>query len=55
MAIALDGFEDVNRQVRQPGGFRIRQPARERVFLTGSGRAEFSTVDLHDALPPTAA
>jgi anaerobic selenocysteine-containing dehydrogenase len=51
MALALDGFEDVNRQVREPDGFRIQQPARERVFLTGSGGAEFSSVDLHDALP----
>ncbi|HYI24151.1 MAG TPA: FdhF/YdeP family oxidoreductase [Thermomicrobiales bacterium] len=51
MAIALDGFEDMNRKVRQPGGFRIRQPARERVFVTGSGRAEFSHGTLHDAIP----
>ena len=42
MAQVLDGFEDFNRRVRQPLGFRIRQPARERVFLTPSGRAEFS-------------
>ena len=34
---ALDGFEDFNRRVRQPLGFRIRQPARERVFLTAIG------------------
>jgi molybdopterin-dependent oxidoreductase alpha subunit len=51
MALALDGFEDVNRRVREPEGFRIRQPARERVFQTESGLAEFSTVELHDALP----
>ena len=43
MAKVLDGFEDFNRRVRRPLGFRIRQPARERVFLTASGRAEFST------------
>ena len=43
MAKVLDGFEDFNRRVRQPLGFRIRQPARELVFLTDSGRAEFST------------
>ncbi|MER6172752.1 hypothetical protein [Streptosporangium sp. NPDC001681] len=42
MAQVLDGFEDFNRRVRMPLGFRIRQPARERVFLTESGRAEFS-------------
>ncbi|RDH74695.1 formate dehydrogenase [Mycolicibacterium moriokaense] len=48
MAKVLDGFEDFNRRVRLPLGFRIRQPARELVFLTPSGRAEFSTA----ALPP---
>ncbi|MCU1495856.1 MAG: molybdopterin-dependent oxidoreductase alpha subunit [Acidimicrobiaceae bacterium] len=52
MAKVLDGFEDYNRRARQPHGFRIRQPARERVFLTGSGRAEFSSAPLPDAVPP---
>ncbi|MHB8960290.1 MAG: FdhF/YdeP family oxidoreductase [Candidatus Limnocylindrales bacterium] len=47
----VDGFEDYNRRVRRPLGFRIRQPARERVFLTGSGRAEFSTAPLPDVIP----
>jgi molybdopterin-dependent oxidoreductase alpha subunit len=47
MAQALEGFEDFNRRVRHPLGFRIHQPARERIFVTGSGRAEFS----HAALP----
>jgi anaerobic selenocysteine-containing dehydrogenase len=51
MAEVLDGFEDFNRQVRQPMGFRIRQPARELVFLTDSGRAEFSSAPLHDVVP----
>jgi molybdopterin-dependent oxidoreductase alpha subunit len=51
MALALEGFEDFNRQVRQPLGFRIRQPARERVFRTGSGRAEFGTAPLTDVVP----
>lgn len=51
MAQALDGFEDFNRQVRQPFGFRIRQPARERIFLTESGRAEFSAAPLVDVIP----
>jgi molybdopterin-dependent oxidoreductase alpha subunit len=46
MAKVLDGFEDFNRRVRLPLGFRIRQPARELVFLTPSGRAEFSAADL---------
>ncbi|GAA3104089.1 molybdopterin-dependent oxidoreductase alpha subunit [Kribbella aluminosa] len=51
MARALDGFEDFNRRVRHPLGFRLRQPARELVFLTESGRAEFSTADLPDIRP----
>ncbi|GAA2016982.1 FdhF/YdeP family oxidoreductase [Catenulispora yoronensis] len=51
MAKVLDGFEDFNRRVRLPLGFRIRQPARELVFLTPSGKAEFSAVPLPDAVP----
>ncbi|MEU9702447.1 FdhF/YdeP family oxidoreductase [Streptomyces sp. NPDC047981] len=51
MARALDGFEDFNRRVRLPLGFRIKQPARELVFLTPSGRAEFSTAELPDVVP----
>ncbi len=51
IAKALDGFEDFNRRARKPGGFRIRQLARERVFTTESGRAEFSTAPLVDVVP----
>ncbi|MEA2202051.1 MAG: hypothetical protein QOI89_2647 [Solirubrobacteraceae bacterium] len=50
MAQALVGFEDFNRRVRLPLGFRIRQPARERVFLTASGRAEFHPAPVPDVL-----
>ena len=52
MAKVLDGFEDFNRRARLPLGFRIRQPARERVFLTASGHAEFSTPPIPDVVPP---
>ncbi|KQY09256.1 formate dehydrogenase [Mycobacterium sp. Root135] len=52
MAAVLDGFEDFNRRVRMPLGFRIRQPARERVFLTDTGRAEFWPSPLPDVVPP---
>ncbi|MDT5139433.1 MAG: hypothetical protein QOD58_3695 [Mycobacterium sp.] len=52
MAEVLDGFEDFNRRVRLPLGFRIRQPARELVFLTPSGKAEFSSAPLPDETPP---
>lgn len=51
MARVLDGFEDFNRRVRMPMGFRIKQPARELVFLTPSGRAEFSSAALPDVVP----
>jgi anaerobic selenocysteine-containing dehydrogenase len=51
MAEVLDGFEDFNRRVRTKFGFRIRQPARELVFLTPSGRAEFSVAALNDDQP----
>jgi molybdopterin-dependent oxidoreductase alpha subunit len=51
MAAVLDGFEDFNRRVRLPLGFRIRQPARELVFDTPTGRAEFSTAPLPDVVP----
>jgi molybdopterin-dependent oxidoreductase alpha subunit len=46
MAQVFDGFEDFNARVRRPHGFRIRQPARERIFLTPSGRAELSVAEL---------
>ena len=42
MADALEGFECFNRRVRQPLGFRLKQPARELIFLTDSRRANFS-------------
>jgi anaerobic selenocysteine-containing dehydrogenase len=37
--------------VRLPLGFRIRQPARELIFLTPSGHAEFSAAALPEAPP----
>jgi anaerobic selenocysteine-containing dehydrogenase len=48
MARVIDGFEDMNRRARFPHGFRIAQSARQRIFQTASGRAEFS-----DALLPS--
>ena len=51
MSEALDGFEEFNRRVRQPLGFRLRQPARELVFNTPSGKAEFSLARLPDVVP----
>jgi molybdopterin-dependent oxidoreductase alpha subunit len=52
MANALRGFGDFNRRARLPHGFRIGQPARERVFETPSGRAEFAAVPLPDDVDP---
>jgi molybdopterin-dependent oxidoreductase alpha subunit len=52
IAATIDGFEDFNTRVRQPQGFRIGQPARERIFLTPSGRAGFSIEPLVDVVPP---
>jgi molybdopterin-dependent oxidoreductase alpha subunit len=52
MAEVLDGFEDFNARARYPHGFRVRQPARERVFLTPSGHAEFSLAPLPDDVDP---
>ena len=51
MAHAIDGFEDFNRRVRQPLGFRLKQPARELVFLTDTGKANFSTAPLAEVAP----
>ena len=51
MAEAIEGFECFNRRVRQPLGFRLKQPARELIFLTNTGRANFSVPPLADAAP----
>ena len=53
MAESIAGFEAFNRRVRQPLGFRLCQPARELVFHTDTGRANFSAAALPDVcLPP---
>ena len=52
MAQVLPGFEDFNSRARHPHGFRIAQPARERVFETASGKAEFSAAPLPDDVDP---
>jgi len=51
LAEAIEGFEDFNRRVRQPLGFRLKQPARELVFLTDTGRANFSAAPLAEVAP----
>jgi anaerobic selenocysteine-containing dehydrogenase len=52
MERALAGFEDFNARARHPHGFRVAQPARERVFHTPSARAEFSLAPLPDDVDP---
>ncbi|MEA2230629.1 MAG: hypothetical protein QOD83_445 [Solirubrobacteraceae bacterium] len=52
MEQVLDGFWDFNTRARHPHGFRVHQPARERVFQTPSGRAEFSLAPLPDDVDP---
>ncbi len=52
MGEAIAGFENFNERVRKPLGFRLQQNARELVFTTSSGRANFSATKLNDTLPP---
>jgi molybdopterin-dependent oxidoreductase alpha subunit len=46
-------FENYNARVREPGGFYLPNPARNRVFNTASGRAVFTIHDLpqHNLAP----
>ncbi len=52
MSEAIVGFEDFNKRVREPLGFRIKQPARELTFNTPTNRANFSAATLPDTLLP---
>ncbi|HEX3280660.1 MAG TPA: molybdopterin dinucleotide binding domain-containing protein, partial [Pyrinomonadaceae bacterium] len=49
----VPGFDDYNNRVRQPGGFHLPSPVRERIFKTLTGRARFTVHELpkHDLLP----
>ena len=38
----VDGFDDYNRRVRQPGGFALPNPVREGEFATDDGLAKFT-------------
>ena len=53
IARVVPGFTDYNARVRQPGGFYLGNPVRERVFRTATGKARFTVHPLprHD-LPP---
>jgi molybdopterin-dependent oxidoreductase alpha subunit len=49
----IPGFDDYNARVREPGGFYLPNAARNRVFNTRSGKAEFTVHQLpkHDLGP----
>ena len=49
----VPGFDDYNARVREPGGFHLPNAARNRVFNTRSGKAEFTVHELpqHDLEP----
>jgi anaerobic selenocysteine-containing dehydrogenase len=49
----VPGFNDYNVRVRQPGGFYLPNAARERLFKTPSGKAQFTIHELprHDLRP----
>jgi molybdopterin-dependent oxidoreductase alpha subunit len=49
----VPGFDDYNLRVRQPGGFHLPNPPRQRVFQTPNGRAVFTVHALphHDLEP----
>ncbi|MDQ3175698.1 MAG: FdhF/YdeP family oxidoreductase, partial [Acidobacteriota bacterium] len=46
IARVIPGFENYNQRVRQPGGFYLPSPPRERVFKTPSDRAVFTVHEL---------
>jgi molybdopterin-dependent oxidoreductase alpha subunit len=49
----IPGFDDYNRRVRQPAGFYLPNAAREGVFKTSTGKANFTVHQLpqHELLP----
>jgi len=49
----IPGFDDYNRRVREPGGFYLPNSARNRVFNTKTGKAQFTVHELpkHDLGP----
>ncbi len=45
----IPDFENFNERVREPGGFYLQNDAKDRVFRTASGKAEFSAEKLSSA------
>ena len=53
IARAIPGFEDMNRRVREQGGFVLPSAAHARAFRTASGRAHFAVQEPPElSLPP---
>jgi len=53
IARVVPGFEDMNRRVREDGGFVLPSGAGARAFKTGSGKAHFTAQAIPEhALPP---
>ncbi|MEP7149396.1 MAG: FdhF/YdeP family oxidoreductase [Acidobacteriota bacterium] len=49
----IDGFENYNARIRDPGGFYLKNPPREGLFDTPAGKAQFNTSTLETtSLPP---
>ena len=51
-AVFPDLFRDFNQRIRQPGGFHLTNPPRDRVWKTPNGRANFIVFDGVDEDPP---
>ncbi|HUR98415.1 MAG TPA: FdhF/YdeP family oxidoreductase [Pyrinomonadaceae bacterium] len=42
----IDGCDNYNEKVREPGGFYLNNPPRDRVFMTTTGKAQFKSAPL---------
>jgi len=47
----IDGFENYNERVSHPGGFHLEVPARDRVWKTATGRAQFLVNQIQQDTP----
>jgi molybdopterin-dependent oxidoreductase alpha subunit len=54
-AVFPDLFRDFNQRIRQPGGFHLTIPPRDRVWKTPNGRANFIVFEGVDEEPPAKA
>ncbi|MEP6944527.1 MAG: FdhF/YdeP family oxidoreductase [Acidobacteriota bacterium] len=48
----VDGCDGYNERIREPGGFYLKNPPREREFKTKSGKANFTTSKLEKLVVP---